>query len=646
MDSVDQDQSVSDQSTPENYTMMEAFEWYVPADQKHWERLRRAVAGLKATGIDNLWIPPGCKGSSQQGNGYDIYDLYDLGEFDQKGGVSTKWGTKEELVHLVETAKNVGVGIYWDAVLNQKAGADCTERCQVVEVDANDRTRAITDPYSIDGWLGFNFPGRCDRYSTQKYHWYHFTGTDYNDANKRVAIYRILGEGKNWSNFVDKEKGNYDYLMFADIDYNHPEVEADVKAWGEWLYSQVPIMGIRFDAIKHFSEEFLESFVEHLDTRVGPGWFLVGEFWKDSREAMTTYIRNMKHKFSLFDVPLVYNFSELSNTVDADLTKVFADTLVQSEPVNAARTHPDLTIDGHGLRSWCEAYLSGTRHTPEVSANKCGIINEALAFSAVQAAVTGDPQYITMLETHALSIAKEPHGSDEWLYGRAGFLYLLRLVRHWVPNSKAVIDTYIIQLGSRIVIDGPHWIWHGKEYLGAVHGSIGIITQLLLSHVDYANHPKIVNVMHDLLQLQDPETGNFPSSMNSERDHLVQFCHGAPGFALSLPLIQQYFDQTTQMQITTALEKARECIWKRGLLTKEPNLCHGITANGLALTSPQRENFMAYTSASMIKRGKEEGWYLPGSDPFGLFCGEAGRAWGWAVLNAGKEMGIIGYSDV
>lgn len=117
--------------------MMEAFEWYVPADQKHWQRLHKAIPGLKATGIDNLWIPPGCKGSSQQGNGYDIYDLYDLGEFDQKGGISTKWGTKEDLVKLVKVANDAGVGIYWDAVLNQKAGADRTEKCQVVEVDPN-----------------------------------------------------------------------------------------------------------------------------------------------------------------------------------------------------------------------------------------------------------------------------------------------------------------------------------------------------------------------------------------------------------------------------------------------------------------------------------------------------------------------------
>lgn len=134
---MEQQSGATRQPTPENYTMMQAFEWYVPADQQHWNRLRQAVVGLKATGIDNLWIPPGCKGSSQYGNGYDIYDLYDLGEFDQKGGVSTKWGTKDELVQLVQRANDVGLGIYWDAVLNQKAGADRTEQCRVIEVDPN-----------------------------------------------------------------------------------------------------------------------------------------------------------------------------------------------------------------------------------------------------------------------------------------------------------------------------------------------------------------------------------------------------------------------------------------------------------------------------------------------------------------------------
>ena len=117
--------------------MTMGFEWYVPDDHKHWQRLRKALLGLKATGVDNIWIPPPCKASSPSGNGYDVYDLYDLGEFDAKGSVGTKWGTKKELLELCKEADRVGVGLYIDAVLNHKAAADHTEKCRAVRVDQN-----------------------------------------------------------------------------------------------------------------------------------------------------------------------------------------------------------------------------------------------------------------------------------------------------------------------------------------------------------------------------------------------------------------------------------------------------------------------------------------------------------------------------
>lgn len=50
---------------------------------------------------------------------------------------------------------------------------------------------------------------------------------------------------------------------------------------------------------------------------------------------MTAYLQRMGHRFSLFDAPLVYNFSQASRTEDADLTKIFDRTLVKYEPVNA-----------------------------------------------------------------------------------------------------------------------------------------------------------------------------------------------------------------------------------------------------------------------------------------------------------------------
>ena len=83
--------------------------------------------------------------------GYDVYDVYDLGEFDQKnvGACRTKYGTKDELLELAKTAKEHDVVIYVDAVFNHKFGADDKERFKVREVDRNDRTRAISDPYDI-----------------------------------------------------------------------------------------------------------------------------------------------------------------------------------------------------------------------------------------------------------------------------------------------------------------------------------------------------------------------------------------------------------------------------------------------------------------------------------------------------------------
>lgn len=110
-----------------------------------------------------------------------------MGEFDQKGAVKTKWGTKEELQSLTKKAKELGVGIYFDAVLNHKAGADRKEKCRVVkvrndqsgisirwltavtQVDENDRNKEIGEPYEIEAWLGFDFPGRKGKYSEMVY---------------------------------------------------------------------------------------------------------------------------------------------------------------------------------------------------------------------------------------------------------------------------------------------------------------------------------------------------------------------------------------------------------------------------------------------------------------------------------------------
>ena len=317
-----------------NHTLLQGFEWNVPADGKHYNRLKGALKSLQEIGIDAVWLPPACKAAGgTEANGYDIYDLYDLGEFDQKNSRGTKWGSKEELLALCEAAKESNIGIYFDAVLNHKAGADEKEKCRIQEVAQDDRLKDIAEPREIEAWLGFNFPGRGDKYSKQKYHWEHFSGTDYDAGNDKTGIYRILGDNKHWSSSVGDETNNADFLMFADIDYSHPEVIKDVIAWGLWVVKELSLTGFRFDACQHFSERFTNELLTALAKEYGPETlFYVGEFWSGDVAEMLKYLDAMHHKYSLYDSPLVYNFSRISQQEKADLRKVFDSTLVQARP--------------------------------------------------------------------------------------------------------------------------------------------------------------------------------------------------------------------------------------------------------------------------------------------------------------------------
>ena len=90
-----------------------------------------------------------------------------------------------------------------DVVLNHKAAADHMEAFQVIEVDL-DRTVELGEPFTINGWTSFTFDGRQDTYNDFHWHWYHFTGTDYDAKRRKSGIYLIqgatrVGQMRNWS---------------------------------------------------------------------------------------------------------------------------------------------------------------------------------------------------------------------------------------------------------------------------------------------------------------------------------------------------------------------------------------------------------------------------------------------------------------
>ncbi|MCO8185979.1 alpha-amylase [Akkermansia sp. Marseille-P9185] len=316
--------------------MMQYFEWNLPNDGQFWNKLKEDAPHLEEIGVTAVWIPPAYKGKEQNDVGYGTYDLFDLGEFDQKNTVRTKYGTKQELQDAIKALHEHHVGVYLDAVMNHKAGADYTEKFMAKEVDQQNRDKEITDAYEIEGWTGFNFPGRGDKYSDFKWHWYHFTGTDYDAATEKTSIFKIMGDGKSWSEGVDEENGNYDYLMFANLDFDHPEVVKEMEKWGVWVSRELDLDGMRLDAIKHINDEFIKKFLAAVRKDRGEDFYAVGEYWKQDLDSLNEYLKEERYKVDLFDVPLHYNMYQASKQGrDYDLSKILDGTLVQNHPTLA-----------------------------------------------------------------------------------------------------------------------------------------------------------------------------------------------------------------------------------------------------------------------------------------------------------------------
>ncbi|WP_028274342.1 alpha-amylase [Atopococcus tabaci] len=321
-----------------NGTMMQYFEWELKDDGKHWVRLKEDAQHLSDIGITAVWIPPCFKGTESDDVGYGIYDLYDLGEFDQNGTVRTKYGTKEELLEAIDALHEHGIQVYADVVLNHKAAADGKEKFHAVKVAEDDRNNELSEPYEIEGWTHFNFPGRNGKYSDFEWHWYHFNGVDYDARTGEEGIFRIEGDHKQWAEdeAVSTEFGNYDYLMFADVDFSHPEVREEVKRWASWFINETKIDGMRLDAVKHIHKDFINEFIDHVRGEFGDDFFIVAEYWDQEYGELNEYMQDQDYALTLMDVGFHYALSEASKAgADYDLTQLFDDTLYKKKAANA-----------------------------------------------------------------------------------------------------------------------------------------------------------------------------------------------------------------------------------------------------------------------------------------------------------------------
>lgn len=353
----------------ENKTMIQFFEWHLPEHGFHWKQAAHQAKNLAGTGINMVWLPPPYKGAAGlESVGYDVYDMYDLGEFDQKGTVRTKYGTKEEYLTAVRALQSNGIKVVADVIFDHKIGADATEKVMVHDVNPENRTEDIGEPHEIEAWTVFNFPTRGDRYSS--FHWQkeHFTAVDLDEATKKTGIYRF--EGKKFSRDTDTENGNSDFLMGADIDIDHPDVEKEFIEWGHWFIDTSKVDGFRLAACKHvsFSEQkkWLNAMSDYLKEKYpNKELFAVGDYWSSDCTKLLNYIAQTDELVSIFDVPLHFHMLEAATSDGKyDMGSLYNDTVSQKKPELAITFVDDHdTQPGQPLSSYIPPWFKPIAYT-------------------------------------------------------------------------------------------------------------------------------------------------------------------------------------------------------------------------------------------------------------------------------------------
>ena len=246
--------------------MMQAFFWNCPREDRRefdwWNHVRGRLPGLAQAGFTALWLPPVHKAADISGPsmGYDPYDYYDLGEFDQKGSRRTWFGSRTELLDLIRTAHDCGLGVIADMVINHNSGAD--------EEELNPITGRLR-------WT--RFKPRSGKFP------------------------------RDWECFHPNSYERWDQGTFGDmpdLSHRNPYVFAEILKLARWLVEEIGFDGFRYDFVKGYGAMTVEAIQEYRYIRDGKPFipYGVAEHW-DCAHAIENWVN-------------VTNFSNV-NPVDA-----------------------------------------------------------------------------------------------------------------------------------------------------------------------------------------------------------------------------------------------------------------------------------------------------------------------------------------
>jgi alpha-amylase len=293
--------------------MLQTFYWDCPRadnlEYKWWNQIRSKLPELARVGFTSLWLPPAHKAANLGGPsmGYDPYDYYDLGEFDQKGSQPTWYGTQQELLDLIATAHSQGLSVIADMVINHNNGADSQE----------------TNPI------------------TGQQRWTRFT-----PKSGRFA--------RNWESFHPNMYESWDESTFGDmpdLSHRNPAVYAELLALSRWLIEEVGFDGFRYDFVKGYGANTITAIQEYRYMRDGRYYppYGVAEFWDNAR-AIENWVNlanfSNSNPVDAFDFPLREMLKALCDQYGFSLRNLTTwETVLQKQPQSVVTF-----VENHDLR--------------------------------------------------------------------------------------------------------------------------------------------------------------------------------------------------------------------------------------------------------------------------------------------------------
>lgn len=273
--------------TPKSDVFMQGFYWNTLPGGVWYDSLAKIAPHLASAGFGAIWFPPPEKGASGAGSmGYDPYDHFDLGEFDQQSTIATRFGTKDQLVNSIQAYHNVGIQVFCDAVMNQMNGGE-----QSVPVSCKPYPA-----YRDSDALIFNYPRGSHRF-----------------LKNAASFYPNVYHCDVTPPYHGADNPAFQFGIWLDKDQQ--SIKDSLVVWGQWLKNAIGYDGFRIDAVKNVDPNFVGYWLSHANS----GGYAVAEDFSDAgsivgwlNQALTAGGGNL----AMFDFPLRFELQKMCNQTD------------------------------------------------------------------------------------------------------------------------------------------------------------------------------------------------------------------------------------------------------------------------------------------------------------------------------------------